>query len=106
MFLHCLSFLLLTKRGKGGSVANLIFLINGYPYGPCEPYLETEIESYNNYFGNIYICSLPVRRVHRETKGILSDGKFNVCRVDYAPRYVHLLNSFRAFSDINFYRKA
>lgn len=84
---------------------NLILLTNGYPYGTWETYLETETQYYSNYFEHIYVCSLQVRKEHRTIKRPLPCEKFKSCRIDYKPRYVYLLNSFRAFSDINFYKE-
>lgn len=84
---------------------NLILLTNGYPYGMWEIYLETEVQYYSYYFEHIYICSLQVRKEHRAIKRPLPDKKFKNCRIDYKPRYVYLLNAFRAFVDINFYRE-
>ena len=37
---------------------NLILLANFFPYGNGEPYLETEVKYYEQYFDRIYICSL------------------------------------------------
>lgn len=84
---------------------NLILLTNGYPYGTWETYLETEVQYYSNYFENVYICSLQVRKEHKEMKRLLPCEEFRNCRIDYKPRYVYLLNSFRAFSDINYYKE-
>ena len=32
---------------------NLILLTNFFPYGNGEPYLETEVKFYDNYFDNV-----------------------------------------------------
>lgn len=84
---------------------SLILLTNGYPYGTWETYLETETQYYSDFFEQIYVCSLQVRKEHSTMKRALPDGKFKNCRIDYKPKYVYLLNAFRAFADINLYKE-
>lgn len=89
----------------GERMENLILLTNGYPYGNWEPYLETEVKYYPHYFKKIFICSLQVRKEHRDKVRNLPKGEFEVCRIDYASRWIYLINAIRAISDFNLYRE-
>lgn len=84
---------------------SLILLTNGYPYGTWETYLETETQYYGKYFDHVYVISLQVRKEHRSIKRMLPDSNFDNFKVDYKPRWVYLLNSFRALWDLNFYKE-
>lgn len=83
---------------------NLILLVNGFPYGTWEPFLETEIKYYRD-FSAVHICSMQLRKEHRKTIRPLPSDKFHVCPVPFAPMAVYLLNVFCALGDRNFYRE-
>lgn len=84
---------------------NLILLTNFFPYGNGEPYLETEVKYYEQYFDCIYVCSLQLRKNDLQKRRELPSDKFKVLPVAKAPAYVYLLNSFRVLGDKNFYRE-
>lgn len=84
---------------------SLILLTNGYPYGTWETYLETETKYYGKYFDHICVISLQVRKEHRNIKRAFPNNNFDNCRIDYKPRYVYFLNSYRVLTDLNFYKE-
>lgn len=73
----------------------LILLTNGFPYGTWEPYLETEVNYYQTVFDRIYVCSLQIRKEHKEKRSL--PESFKVIPVYYAPRYIYLLHSLVCF---------
>lgn len=79
----------------------LCLFTNEFPYGNWEPYLETEIEYYDN-FEEIYIFSLQLRREHAKSVRKMSD-KYKVVPVYYVARWKYLLNAFRVLKDKNLY---
>ncbi len=83
---------------------NLILLANSFPYGYWEAYLESEIKYYNC-FDEVHICALQIRNSHKNRLREMPSEKFKVFPVFYAPKLVYLINSVRAFADINFYRE-
>ncbi|MEC1747889.1 glycosyltransferase [Schinkia azotoformans] len=85
-------------------MSNLILLTNSFPYGNWEPYLETEVHYYDD-FDQILICSLQIRKEHKDKIRKLPSDKFKICPVYYAPRYVYLLNAITAFADKNLYKE-
>ena len=79
----------------------LILLTNGFPYGTWEHYLETEVNYYQTVFDRIYVCSLQIRKEHKEKRSL--PESFKVIPVYYAPRYIYLLHSLVCFFDRNLY---
>ncbi len=69
---------------------NLILLTNFFPYGNGEPYLETEVKYYEQYFDRIYICSLQLRKKDLQSQRVLPSDKFKVLPVAKASNYVYL----------------
>ena len=61
----------------------LILLANGYPYGPWEPFLETETAYYEG-FDDVYVCAMQLRREHRAHLRPLPSEKFHVCPVPFS----------------------
>lgn len=84
---------------------NLIILSNGFPYGPWEPFLETETKYLDGLFDSVHICSMQLRREHKSSVRPLPSDKFRVCPVPFAPMAVYALGGFRVLGDRNFYRE-
>ena len=84
---------------------NLILLANFFPYGNGEPYLETEVKYYEQYFDRIYICSLQLRKRDLQSRRELPSDKFEVFPVEKAPNYVYLFNSLRVLGNANLYKE-
>ena len=84
---------------------NLILLTNFFPYGNGEPYLETEVKFYDNYFDNVYVCSLQLRPKDLESCRKLPLGKFKVLPIPKASNIVYFLYAFRVLVDKNLYRE-
>ena len=61
----------------------LILLANGFPYGPWEPFLETETAYYAG-FGDVYVCAMQVRREHMGRVRELPSEAFHVCPVPFS----------------------
>ena len=61
----------------------LLVLANGFPYGPWEPFLETEIKYYRDFDG-VHICAMQLRREHRDRVRPLPSGDFHVCPVPFS----------------------
>jgi len=85
-------------------MSSLILLANSFPYGNWEPYLETEVQYYDD-FDQILICSLQIRKEHKDNIRKLPSDKFKICPVYYAPSYVYLLNAIMALADKNLYKE-
>lgn len=81
---------------------SLILLANEFPFGNWEPYLETEIKYYD-VFDHVYICSLQLRKEHKNTCRTLSLKNVKSFAVEKAPRWVYLLYSVKALCDRNLY---
>lgn len=90
-------------NGDSRKIDNLILLTNFFPYGSGEPYLGTEVKYYDEYFDNIYICSLQLRPKDLESRRELPSNKFKVLPIPKASDLVYLLYSFRVLADINLY---
>lgn len=86
-------------------MANLILLTNFFPYGNQEPYLETEIKYYDDYFDNIIVASLQVREEQLKTRRSFPSPKFKVCYVEKASNIKYILNSVRVLFDKEFYKE-
>ena len=100
------SFLYFNGLNSGKvKMKNLILLTNFFPYGNGEPYLETEVKYYEQYFDRIYICSLQLRKKDLQSQRVLPSDKFKVLPVAKASNYVYLFNSFRALGDTNLYKE-
>ena len=84
---------------------NLILFANFFPYGNGEPYLETEVKYYEQYFDRIYICSLQLRKRDLQSRRELPSDKFEVFPVEKAPNYVYLFNSLRVLGNANLYKE-
>lgn len=84
---------------------NLILLTNFFPYGNAESYLETEVKYYEDYFDNIYVCSLQLRTKDLESCRKLPSGKFKVLPIPKASNFVYFLFAFRVLGDRNLYRE-
>ena len=91
--------------GRKDKVNNLILLTNFYPYGSGEPYLETEVKYYEDYFDNVYVCSLQLRPKDLESCRKLPSDKFKVLPIPKASNIVYLLYAFRVLADKNLYRE-
>ncbi len=61
----------------------LILLANGFPYGPWEPFLETEVKYYRD-FDQIHVCAMQLRREHRDRVRPLPSERFHVCPVPFS----------------------
>lgn len=94
------------RQYKSGSFVymkkNLILLINEFPYGTFEPYMENEIEFYKE-FKHIYLASMQLRKEHMKTRRQVAVDNISFCDVLFAPKWVYLLCSVFALSDKNFY---
>lgn len=62
---------------------DLIVLANGFPYGPWEPFLETEVKYYRG-FENVHICAMQLRRAHRAVRRSLPSERFSVYPVPFS----------------------
>lgn len=83
-------------------MSNLILLVNEFPFGNWEPYLETEIKYYDS-FEHVYICSLQLRKEHKKTCRQIPLENASNFTVDKAPGWVYLLYSIKALCDRNLY---
>lgn len=81
----------------------LILLTNFFPYGNGEPYLETEVKFYEQYFDKIYVCSLQLRLKDLQTIRKLPSKRFDVLPVEKAKNWVYLANAVRTLFDKNIY---
>lgn len=81
---------------------NMILLTNEFPYGNWEAYLETEVNYYQK-FDKVFICSLQLRKEHKIKKREICLPNTKSVEVDYAPKWVYLLYSFRTLFDVNLY---
>ena len=61
----------------------LILLANGFPYGPWEPFLETETKYYQG-FEDVYVCAMQLRREHMGSCRPLPSDRFHVCPVPFS----------------------
>lgn len=61
----------------------LILLANGFPYGPWEPFLETETKYYDS-FDAVHVCSMQLRREHMGSCRSLPSDRFHVCPVPFS----------------------
>lgn len=84
---------------------NLILLTNFFPFGSEEPYLGTEVKFYDDFFDNIYVCSLQLRPWHLKSSRRPLSAKFKVLPIAKASNLIYLLYAFRAFGDRNLYRE-
>ena len=91
--------------GRKDKVNNLILLTNFFPYGSGEPYLETEVKYYEDYFDSVYVCSLQLRPKDLESCRKLPSDKFKVLPIPKASNIVYLLYAFRVLADKNLYRE-
>lgn len=83
----------------------LILLSNFFPYGNGEPYLETEVKYYSQYFERIYIASLQLRKKDLQTIRSLPSEKIKVLAIRKAANWIYFLNSIRVLLDKNLYRE-
>ena len=79
----------------------LILLANGFPYGPWEPFLETETRYYQG-FDQIHLCAMQLRREHRASVRPLPSDKFRVCPVPFSLAAC-VPGCFRALADRDLY---
>ena len=79
----------------------LVVLANGFPYGPWEPFLETEVKYYRG-FDAVHICAMQLRRAHRSTLRPLPSEDFHVCPVPFSLAAC-IPGCFRALADRQFY---
>lgn len=91
---------------------HLIMLVNAYPYGRREAYLETELPFLASEFRSLLICSLGIRKKPEpEIKEPEIEIKRNVpsncqvCPVPFASKVVYVANIARVFLDCNFYKE-
>jgi len=82
---------------------NLVLLTNFFPYGNAESYLETEVKYYEEYFDNIYVCSLQLRPKDLESCRKLPSNKFKVLPILKASSLTYLLYAVRVLFDENLY---
>lgn len=82
---------------------DLILLTNFFPYGNGEPYLETEVKYYEQYFDCIYVASLQLRKKDLRICRALPSDNFKLLPVAKASNYIYLLYSFRVLRDANLY---
>lgn len=81
----------------------LYLFTNAFPYGDWEPYLETEVQFYNQ-FDKVYIFSLQIRP--EQISHIRSvPGNCTVVPIRKAAGYMYLLYAFRALFDKNIYKE-
>ena len=78
----------------------LILLANGFPYGPWEPFLETEVNYYQG-FDEIHVCAMQLRREHMRSCRSLPAG-FSVCPVLFSLAAC-IPGCFRALVSRDFY---
>lgn len=81
----------------------LILLSNFFPYGNAEPYLETEVKYYSQYFERIYVASLQLRKKDLQAVRSLPSEKFKVLPIPKTANWVYFLNSIRVLTDKNLY---
>lgn len=79
----------------------LVLLANGFPYGPWEPFLETEVKYYRD-FDAVYVCAMQLRRAHRGSIRPLPSDAFRVCPVPFSLAAC-IPGCFRALADRQFY---
>ena len=84
---------------------NLILLTNFFPYGNQEPYLETEVKYYDDYFDRIYVCSLQLRASDYESCRQINSNKFKILPILKASNLVYFLYAFRVLGDRNLYKE-
>jgi glycosyltransferase involved in cell wall biosynthesis len=84
---------------------NLILLTNFFPYGSAEPYLETEVKYYDDYFDHIYVCSLQLRPTDFASCRKIVSQKFKILPIFKASNLVYLLYAFRVLGDCNLYKE-
>ncbi|MBE6730914.1 MAG: glycosyltransferase [Ruminococcaceae bacterium] len=89
---------------EGKQKRKLILLANSFPYGNWEAYLESEVKYYD-VFDEIHICSLQIRKNHKNRVRELPSDKFKVFPVFYAHKLLYLICSVYAFFDVNFYKE-
>lgn len=85
-------------------MSNLILLVNEFPYGNWEPYLETELKYYGG-FDRVYFCALQLRKEHKRSRREIPLKNAKVCTVEKASNWVYLLYSVTALVDKNLYRE-
>lgn len=83
---------------------NLILLVNEFPYGNWEPYLETKLKYYGG-VDRVYFCALQLRKEHKKTRREIPLKNAKVCAVEKAPNWVYLLHFVAAFADKNLYKE-
>ena len=79
----------------------LILLANGFPYGPWEPFLETEVNYYRG-FDDVYVCAMQLRRAHMRSCRSLPSARFHVCPVPFSLAAC-IPGCFRALVSRDFY---
>lgn len=84
---------------------NLILLTNFFPYGSAEPYLETEVKYYDDYFDHIYVCSLQLRPEDYASCRKIPSEKIKILPILKASNLVYLLYAFRVLGDCNLYKE-
>lgn len=82
----------------------LVILANAFPFGNWEPFLMTELK-YLKGFDAVDIMALSVREHQARVRRSLPEGRFTVSMVRFRPKWFYLINSWRAFVDINLYRE-
>lgn len=90
---------------ENNKTRNLILLTNFFPYGSGEPYLETEVKYYDDFFDKVYVCSLQLRPKDLESCRKLPSEKFKILPIPKAANIVYLLYAFRVLGDKNLYRE-
>jgi len=90
---------------NNGKTKNLFLLTNFFPYGNAEPYLETEVKYYEDYFDNVFVCSLQLRPKDLESCRKLPSSKFKVLPIPKASDLVYFLYAFHVLGDKNLYQE-
>lgn len=85
-------------------MSNLILLVNEFPYGNWEPYLETELKYYG-IFDRVYFCALQLRKEHKRSRREIPLKNAKICAVEKASNWVYLFYSVTALVDKNLYRE-
>lgn len=83
----------------------LLLLVNAFPYGDWEPFLETEAGFYSA-FDEIHVFSLSVRDDQSQTRRQLSDDRMIVHKIPFLPRVRYVLAAPKVFLCADLYRES